>query len=85
MMWKSMRKAILAVLISFLLLNSAWALCPFCKNALITSPEGRQWIKGFDEGILLLLAVPFLVAGSIAFLIFRNRRRWMEDQEDPGI
>ena len=47
------------------------AQCQMCRVALTNSAEGQRWTQGIHAGILLLLTTPFLIAGCIAFLIYR--------------
>ena len=54
--------------------ESALALCPMCRTALSTSPEGQRFAAGFNEGILFLLGVPFAVVAVIAFFIVKAHR-----------
>ena len=50
------------------------AQCAMCRGAL-ESPEGQQMAQAFNRGILLLLAAPFAVVGTISLLIYRAVRR----------
>ena len=50
------------------------AQCMMCRRAL-QSPEGRQMIAAFRSGILVLLAAPFAVFGTVATLAIRQFRR----------
>jgi hypothetical protein len=52
----------------------AEAQCAMCRRAL-DSPEGRQMIAAFRGGILVLLAAPFAVFGTVATLAVRRFRR----------
>jgi len=47
------------------------AQCPMCRTGLTQSAEGLRWARGINAGILLLLAAPFVIAGSAALVIFR--------------
>lgn len=47
-----------------------FAQCAMCWSALTHSPEGGALIRGFNDGILFLLLVPFLVAGAVGFLVY---------------
>ncbi len=51
--------------------DSALAQCAMCRTGLLNSPEGQRLANGFNSGILFLLSAPFVVVGTIAFLIFR--------------
>ena len=54
--------------------ESATAQCAMCRRALM-SPEGQQTVAAFREGILFLLAAPFLVFGTIATIAIRTFRQ----------
>lgn len=61
--------------LAFVLLPStAGAQCAMCRQAL-SSPEGRQMIAALRSGILLLLAAPFTIFGTVATLAIRAQRR----------
>ena len=52
--------------------------CPLCKEASsdADTPGGTTSLGlGFYYSILLMVAAPFLVAGTLAFAIVRSRRR----------
>lgn len=52
--------------------------CPFCKDALFSPGEGQALSRAahaFDLSIVALAAVPFILVGSIAWLIVRSSRR----------
>ncbi len=53
----------------------AVAQCAMCRTGLTHSPEGQRLATGFNSGILFLLSAPFIVVGTIAFLIFRPHLR----------
>jgi hypothetical protein len=54
--------------------DMAGAQCAMCRQAL-DSPEGRRMIAAFQDGILVLIAAPFAVFGTIASLAIRSQRR----------
>lgn len=56
--------------------NPADAQCAMCRSVL-ASPEGQQLVAAFRHGILFLLAAPFAVFGTVAFLAVRRQRRRM--------
>ncbi len=58
------------------------AQCAMCRRAL-QSPEGRQMVAAFRSGILLLLAAPFLVFGTVATLAMRRFRTPSAVDEPP--
>lgn len=55
-------------------IHPAAAICGLCKLALLHSAEGRRISKAFNQGILYLLAVPYLLGGLITFGLYSLRR-----------
>ena len=45
--------------------------CPVCWSGLSHSAEGMRMAGGFQNGIIFLLAVPFLLAGIIGYRIYQ--------------
>lgn len=78
MIMKALKKIIF--LLSFIALTSisynASAQCPMCKAAVESSIKGGQSNagKGLNNGILYLLAAPYLLVGALGFLWYRNYR-----------
>lgn len=69
------RFTVVAVVVIVLALAvPADAQCAMCRRAL-QSPEGRQMIAAFRSGILVLLAAPFAVFGTVATLAIRRFRK----------
>ncbi len=64
------------LLVAALLLPAALSACPLCKEAEADTPGGSASLgRGFYYSILLMIAVPWTAVGTVAFLIFRRRRR----------
>jgi hypothetical protein len=71
------RVAVLLV-VAALLLPVALSACPLCKDATsdAETPGGSASLgRGFFFSILLMIATPWVAVGTVAFLIFRRRRR----------
>jgi hypothetical protein len=64
----------LALMMAALWWEPAAAQCAMCRRAL-DSPEGRELIAALRSGILVLLATPFVLTGTIATLALRAQRR----------
>ncbi len=48
--------------------------CPFCKEAIVKM--GQIWTSiGFNLSVYLMIAVPFLLVGSFALVLYFNYRR----------
>ncbi|HJS59920.1 MAG TPA: hypothetical protein VKA01_17565 [Vicinamibacteria bacterium] len=56
----------------------AIAQCPMCKTALTQSAEGQRIASDFNRAILVMVAAPYLIFGTIAGFVFRSRiREWL--------
>ena len=51
------------------------AQCAMCRTALTQSAEGQRWSRGINAGIMVLLAAPFLIAGSVLLTIYHAQVR----------
>ena len=66
------------ILLAVLVLPAVLSACPLCKDATPDAeyPGGSASLgRGFYYSILLMIAVPWTAVGTVAFLIFRRRRR----------
>ena len=66
------------LLLVVLVLPAVLSACPLCKDATPDAeyPGGSASLgRGFYYSILLMIAVPWTAVGTVAFLIFRRRRR----------
>jgi hypothetical protein len=79
-------KAFLAVAVLGALLAAADAFgCPNCKDAVDTSdPEGLNLARGYFYSILLMLAMPFTLAGSFGCYVWREMRRQRRALDEGG-
>lgn len=60
-----------------------YAQCSMCRTALENSPEGRRMSASLNRGILLLLAVPYAILGTVGVVVFRaHRRKQAEDRRN---
>lgn len=76
-----------SLVIAFIAVLAADALgCPNCKDAINTSdPDGLNLARGYFYSILLMLAMPFTLAGSFAAYVWREvRRQKQREAEAPG-
>ncbi len=74
--WTLLAFAALAILL--VASDTAFAQCAMCRTAMLNSPEGQKLARGFNDGILFLLSVPFFVVGTIAF---RLRKVYLGSRE----
>jgi hypothetical protein len=71
------RVAALAAVVAFVALVGGDALgCPNCKDAFDASdPDGLNVARGYFYSILLMLAMPFTLAGTFGAYVWREMRR----------
>jgi hypothetical protein len=77
---KSMRFLLYSIALGIILTlsaPSASAQCPMCKTAVESSLKDKENTKGrgLNNGILYLLSLPYLVAGTMGVIWFRNTRK----------
>jgi len=69
-----MPKSLLIVLffgVLFLLITeAAYAQCSMCR-AVLQSEEGQATAKGINNGILYLMAIPYLLVGLVGWKVFQ--------------
>jgi len=66
---------IAAFLLLVLVAGQAWG-CPTCKDGVAESdPEGMNIARGYFYSILIMLAMPFTLAGSFGAYVLREMRR----------
>jgi len=52
------------------------AQCPMCRMAAESNlNQGGTAGKGLNKGILMLLSMPYVLVGGVAFVWYRNRRK----------
>lgn len=75
----------LAVLVAVCLLAADATACPTCKDAVDTSdPDGLNLARGYFYSILIMLAMPFTLAGSFGCYVWREMRRQRLHQTASG-
>ena len=46
------------------------AQCSMCR-AVLESEEGKQTAKGINDGIVYLMAIPYVLVGIVGYVVFR--------------
>jgi len=62
------------VLFLGLSLDMSWAQCSMCR-AVLESEEGQQTAKGINDGILYLMAIPYVLLGIVGWQIIRIMKK----------
>ena len=50
--------------------ESVEAQCSMCR-AVLESEEGQATAKGINDGIVYLMAMPYLLVGGVGFVVYR--------------
>jgi hypothetical protein len=50
--------------------ETAEAQCSMCR-AVLESEEGQATAKGINDGIVYLMAMPYLLVGGVGFVVYR--------------
>ena len=76
------------LLLAALVLPAVLSACPLCKEATSDgeTPGGSASLgRGFYYSILLMIAVPWTAVATVAFLIFRRRKRDRLAEPTPAV
>ncbi|MBF8151200.1 hypothetical protein ITJ86_14925 [Winogradskyella sp. F6397] len=66
-----MKRKILFSLLFFLFVFKTNAQCAMCR-AVLESGEDQSMAEGINDGIVFLMAVPYILVGTIGFIIYRK-------------
>lgn len=86
-MKRQVHKYVVGVLLAFTLSTgvapvTADAQCPMCRmSAESNLKNGGSAGKGLNNGILYMLATPYILIGAVGYVWWRNRRRKEEELE----
>ncbi|MEM5566707.1 hypothetical protein WNY78_16415 [Psychroserpens sp. AS72] len=64
-----MKQKLLLFLFSFLFSLKSNAQCAMCR-AVLESEEGQTTAEGVNDGIMYLMAIPYLLVAGIGFMIY---------------
>ncbi|WP_175455513.1 hypothetical protein [Winogradskyella thalassocola] len=67
------RKIVLSI-IALLFVLKTNAQCAMCR-AVLESGEDQNMAEGINDGIVFLMAVPYILVGTIGFIIYRKFSR----------
>lgn len=78
-----MKRILLTLILFFISLPAVLAQCPACKTAIESNMrEGATAGLGLNDGILYLLAAPYLLFGTVIFFWFRNKRKQQQLEQE---
>ena len=63
----------LLLLLLFLVSDFTWSQCSMCR-AVLESEEGQQTAKGINDGIVYLMAIPYILVGLVGWRVYKMMR-----------
>lgn len=66
-----MKQKIVLLVISLLVFVQTNAQCAMCR-AVLESEEGQSTAEGVNDGIVYLMAIPYILIGGIGYFIYRT-------------
>lgn len=66
-----MKNKVFFFLISFFFFINTNAQCAMCR-AVLESEEGQTTAEGINNGIVYLMAIPYILVGGLGFFIYRK-------------
>ena len=73
-------KFLILIFMLILVPELATAQCSMCR-AVLESDTDQSAAKGINNGILYLMAFPYLLVGALGFFIYRSRKKVKKSQE----
>lgn len=69
-----MKKRILSIIVLLLVSMYACSQCAMCR-AVLESEEGKSTAQGINDGIMFLMAIPYIIVGTIGYFIYRTYKK----------
>lgn len=66
-----MKKKTILLIFTILISLTSRAQCAMCR-AVLESEAGQATAKGINDGIVYLMAIPYLLVGGIGYFIYRK-------------
>ncbi|PWK20909.1 hypothetical protein [Xanthomarina spongicola] len=66
-----MKRKIFFLLFTLFVFLKTNAQCAMCR-AVLESEEGQETAKGINDGIVYLMAIPYILVAGIGFLIYKK-------------
>ena len=66
-----MKNKIIFLFFTFLFSLKGIAQCAMCR-AVLESEDGQSTAQGVNDGIVYLMAIPYIIVGTIGFIIYRK-------------
>ena len=69
-----MNKKFCILFILLFTIDISFGQCAMCR-AVLESEEGQTSAKGINDGIMYLMAIPYLVVASLAFILYKKFKK----------
>jgi len=66
-----MKRIIILIVIMIVTISNLEAQCAMCR-AVLESEEGMSTAKGINNGIIYLMAIPYILVGGLAYIIYKK-------------
>ncbi|MFI0428579.1 hypothetical protein [Mariniflexile sp. HMF6888] len=66
-----MKRKVVLILLSLFFFLETNAQCAMCR-AVLESEEGQTAAEGINDGIVYLMAIPYILIGGIGFFIYKK-------------
>ncbi len=66
-------KVIIVLVVLLLIPSFSEAQCAMCR-AVLESEEGQKTAEGINDGIVYLMAIPYILVGSLFYFVYRKMR-----------
>lgn len=70
-------KKILSLLLFTLISLSTFSQCAMCKAVVESSDQG----EGINNGIIYLMFIPYMLIGTVGYLIYRHHKKNNQSEE----
>lgn len=64
-----MKKKLLIILLLLFVFSGLEAQCAMCR-AVLESEEGQSTAEGVNNGIIYLMAIPYILVGTVGYFIY---------------
>ena len=75
-----MKKTVFFILFSLFWFLKTNAQCAMCR-AVLESGEDQSAAEGINDGIMFLMAVPYILVGTIGYIIYRQYNKAQNSKE----
>ncbi len=68
---KPLKRIVLFVFVFYLFPYALTAQCAMCR-AVLESEQGQTAAEGINDGIVYLMAIPYILVGGLAYVIYKR-------------